>query len=227
MLQDYEPKQYGNRCVVTILPKGFLFSVVARNNAQLEDVHWMRVLIDPDDRLVVFAPVSGLEKKPGLLKLGTSQKGHKKLTAKGLIAQTPWIKSVAYLRDLEARKFEFRPYPGPLPPKPDIQGQSPWFIRLMPAFEESVVPSKIGNLDQGTKGIYRYLSANEVVYIGRGNIRDRYQSDPRRASWEISKIEYSTIEDDQKALEWEDWWLKRFRKENSGHLPRYNLIGGV
>ncbi len=60
------------------------------------------------------------------------------------------------------------------------------------------------------------MIGDEVVYIGKGSIRDRYQTDPRRASWGISKIEYSVIKDDQKALEWEDWWLKRFRKENKG-----------
>ena len=71
------------------------------------------------------------------------------------------------------------------------------------------------------------LIGDNVVYIGKGSIRDRYQTDPRRASWGISKIEYSVIKDDQKSLEWEDWWLKRFRKKNNGHRPKYNQTGGV
>ena len=71
------------------------------------------------------------------------------------------------------------------------------------------------------------MIGDEVVYIGKGSIRDRYQTDPRRASWRISKIEYSVIKDDQKALEWEAWWLKRFRKKNKGRLTKYNQTGGV
>ena len=223
MLKAYEPKQYGGRCVVTITPTSFKFSVLARDTAGLGDIHWMRILTDKDDRLVVFQPVSGLEKRPGLLKLGTSNKGHKTLTAKGLIAQTAWIGAVARLADVEARKFELREYPGPCPPG---KGERPWFIRLMPAFEESVVPSRVGSLGPGIKGIYRYFSGGEVVYIGKGIIRDRYQQEAERASWGISRIEYSIIEDDQEALEWEAWWIDRFRKENGGDLPRYNRVGG-
>lgn len=223
MLKAYEPKQYGGRCVVTITPKSFKFSVLARDTARLGDIHWMRVFTDEVDRLVVFRPVSGLERRPGLLKLGTSRKGYKTLTAKGLIARTAWIGAVARLADVEARKFKLRKYPGKLPPG---EGERPWFIRLMPAFEESVVPSRVGILGSGDKGIYRYFSDGEVVYIGKGIIRDRYQQESERASWGISRIEYSIIEDDQEALKWEAWWIDRFRKENGGNLPRYNRVGG-
>ena len=209
--------------MVTITPTSFKFSVLARDTARLGDIHWMRVFTDDDALLVVFQPVSGLEKRPGLLKLGTSIKGHKTLTGKGLVSRCPWIGAVARLPDVEARKFELKEYPGPLPAG---EGERPWFIRLMPAFEESVVPSRIGSLGPGPKGIYRYFSGGEVVYIGKGVIRDRYQQEPERASWGISRIEYSIIEDDQEALEWEAWWIDRFRKENGGDLPRYNRVGG-
>ena len=223
MLKVYKPKQYGDRCVVTLTPTSFKFSVLARDTARLQDIHWMRVFTDDDDRLVVFQPVPGMEKRPELLKLGTSKKGHKTLMAKGLIAQTPWIRAVAHLQDVEARKFELKEYPGPLPTG---RGATPWFIRLMPAFEESVAPSQAGSLGPDTKGIYRYVGGGEVVYIGKGNVRDRYQSEPERASWGISRIEYSVIRTDQEALEWEAWWIDRFRSENGGALPRYNRVGG-
>ena len=209
--------------MVTITPVSFKFSVLARDTARLGDIHWMRVSTDEDKRLVVFQPVSGLKKRSGLLKLGTHGKGSKTLTAKGLIAQNAWIGAVARLADVEARKFELNEYPGSLPPG---EGESPWFIRLMPAFEESVVPSRVGSLGPGIKGIYRYFSGSAVVYIGKGIIRDRYQQESERASWGISRIEYSIIEDDQEALEWEAWWIDRFQKENGGDLPRYNRVGG-
>ena len=225
MLKAYTPKYASGECVVRLTRTAFHFSVLARDTAQLQDIHWMRVHTDDDDRLVVFEPVSGMEKRPELLKLGTSKGGYKRLTAKGLIGETPWIKAVADLEHVQDRKFQMKEYPGPLPE--GLRGQGPWFISLIPAFEESVFPSQVPSLGPDKKGIYRYLSDGEVVYIGKGIIRDRYQAEPQRASWRISRIEYSIIEDDQKALEWEAWWIDRFRKQNSNHLPRYNQRGGV
>ena len=167
--------------MVTITTTSFKFSVLARDTARLKDIHWMRVLTDEDDRLVVFQPVSGMEKSSGVLKLGTSNKGHKTLTAKSVIRRTPWIWAVASVKAVAARKFELKEYPGPIP---SGEGEKPWFIRLMPAFEESVLPSQIGSLGPGVKGIYRYWSGGEVVYIGKGIIRDRYQQESERVSWE-------------------------------------------
>ena len=228
MIRTYEAKEQGIRCVVTMTPTAFKFSVRARDLAQLHDIHWMRVHTDDDERLVVFEPVPGIEKRPGLLKLGTSSKRHKTLTAKGLINSTPWIKAVSLLEHVESRKFDMEEYSGPLPK--GVRGKKPWFIRLMPAFEESVVPSRVGDLGPDKKGIYRYLSDGEVVYIGKGNIRNRYQEEPNRPSWRVSRIEYSVIKDDedgQKAMEWESWWIERFKEQNNGHRPRYNLNDGV
>ena len=212
--------------MVTVNPTSFTFSVEARDMANLKDMHWMRVHTDPDERLIVFEPFAGLDKRPGLLKLGTSNMGHKRLTAKGLIAQRPWIKAVAAL-PLEQRKFEIKPYLGPMPPsKKNGEARKPWYIQLMPAFEEFVIPSQIDRFAATEKGIYRYWSDDEVVYIGKGNIRERFQSETERKNWLVSKIEYSVIEDDQEAFEWESWWIERFREENNGHRPRFNKVGG-
>ena len=212
--------------MVTVSPTSFKFNVLARDTANLSDIHWMRVHTDANERVVVFEPFPGLEKVPGCLKLGTSSKGHKSLTAKGLIAQMSWIRAVAAL-DVEQRRFEIKPYPGPIPPSEgSSEPRKAWYAQLMPAFEESVVPSQINLMAPATKGIYRYWSGDEVVYIGKGSIRDRFQNERERKNWQLSKIEYSVIEDEQRALEWESFWIERFRQENNGHLPRYNLVGG-
>ena len=95
----------------------------------------------------------------------------------------------------------------------------------MPAFENWVLPSNIHTLNSDTRGIYRYRKADEIIYIGKGRIRERYQ-ELGRNSWGVSKIEYSEITDDDKALEWEEWWIDRFQQEHNGNLPRYNQVRG-
>lgn len=217
-LELYEPKQYG-KCQVTLYSTSFKFSAAARDLAGLGDVHWMRVHVDRKDRLVVFEPRPGPVKEQGCLKLGTSRAGHKTLTAKGLIAREQWIQSVARL-DVVDRRFELRRYEG------DVNG---WFIQLKPAFEESVSPSELHRLADDERGIYRYRGGNngsEVIYIGKGAVKLRFAQEPERKQWGVSKIEYSIVEDEQKALEWEAHWIERFRQENNGRLPRFNRVGG-
>ena len=102
----------------------------------------------------------------------------------------------------------------------------------MPAFEESILPSQISRLDSRIKGIYRYRGGNdgeEIVYIGKGSIKDRFEQEPRRRNWKIARIEYSAIAGDdseQQAYEWEAYWIQRFRHENNGNRPRYNRVDG-
>ena len=225
-LQTYQSKNFQGRCVVLMTPTGFRFSVAARDMAQLSQVNWMRLHTDSEARLIVFEPVPGLEKKPDLLKLGTSKKGHKSLAAKGLIAGMPWIQAVATQSSPEARRFDLKKYHGALPPPPGgNRGNQPWYIQLMPAFENSVFPSNLHALNSDTRGIYRYLKGNEVIYIGKGRIRERYQELVRR-TWEVEKIEYSEIAEDEKAFEWEAWWIDRFQQEHNGNLPLYNQVRG-
>ena len=227
-LETYQPKYFQGPCDVTITPTSFKFSVAARDAAQLLNIHWMRVHLDRQDRLIVFEPIPGLEKGPDLLKLGTTKsRGYKSLTAKGLIAKTRWIQAVAVECDVSARKFEMKKYPGSPPPLPpgSRRGNSLWFIQLMPAFEESVVPSRIHDLSPEAKGIYRYRKGDDVIYIGKGLIRDRY-NEIGRDDWEVSRIEYSILSDDQKTLEWESWWICRFQREHNGNLPLHNHVRG-
>ena len=67
-----------------------------------------------------------------------------------------------------------------------------FFFTVAPCFEcnnESIT------IPEGATGIYRYRNSDdEVIYIGRGNIRDRLRS-PERKDWDIAKVEYSLIND--------------------------------
>ena len=218
-LQSVKPSRTAGVCEVTLTQTSFRFSAAARDVANLHDIHWVQVHIDSEDRLIVFEPKPGLERVANCFTLGTSKKGYKTLTAKKLIKEQKWIASVASL-GISERKFELRRYEA---------GFKAWYIQLIPAFELSVKPSEIDKLTADDKGIYRYRGGrdgNEIVYIGKGTIKDRYRDSPERKEWRIVRIEYSLIEDDQRALEWESYWLRRFREVNNDRLPRFNLING-
>ncbi|MCY3821476.1 MAG: hypothetical protein OXH52_19340 [Gammaproteobacteria bacterium] len=121
-----------------------------------------------------------------------------------------------------------KPYLGPVPsPAPgERSGSACGYIRLMPAFEESITPSRITESRDDLKGIYRYLGGGdgqEVIYIGKGSIRRRFQEEAARRQWNVSRIEYSALDDDQTAYEWEAWWIQRHREEH-GDRPRYNSV---
>ena len=220
---------------VTVTPRGFVFSAAANKLAGLGSILWMRVHIDADDRIVVFEAMSGRDPGPDMLKLGLTRgkmDGNRRLVAKGT-ASIPWIRAVAEYPSLEARRFELKPYGGPMGQVKDLgRRHGLWYIQLRPSFEDSILPPAIEFLDSGAKGIYRYRGGddgNEIIYIGRGSIRNRFQDETRRKQWKVTRIEYSILrgdEDDQMASYWEGWWLNDFQVNNNGRLPRYNLVGG-
>ena len=215
-LELYKPKSYDGGPNVTMTPGGsFKFSVKAAQMANMTEKHWVRIYLDHEHRLVVFELLGGLERPQDGLKL-QSTKGHRSVTAKGLILNTLWIKSVAISRKIDHRRFRLREYP-------DIKDA--WFIRLAPAFEESVTPDMVNTLGEAS-GIYRYLDAGgQVVYIGKGIIRDRFK-EPDRKEWGIVKIEYSILHRDNDQYEWESLWIERHKEANQGQFPVYNRVGG-
>ena len=84
----------------------------------------------------------------------------------------------------------------------------------------------ISFIDKDNKGIYRYKNSdNKVIYIGKGSIYERFTKDPQRRNWDISKIEFSVLNDDHESHKWERYYLDKFREEN-GVLPFHNKIGG-
>ena len=215
-LELYKPKSYDGRPSVTMTPGSFSFSVKAAQMATMAEKRWVRIYLDHEQRLVVFELLDGLDRPQDGLKLQSSKKGHRSVTAKGLILNTPWIKILAISRELEHRRFHLRKYP-------DIKDS--WFIRLAPAFEESVTPDLVNTLGEAS-GIYRYLDASgQVIYIGKGIIRDRFK-EPDRKEWGIVKIEFSVLHRDSDQYEWESLWIERHKEANRGQLPVYNRVGG-
>jgi len=84
----------------------------------------------------------------------------------------------------------------------------------------------ISKIPSDAKGIYRYWDKDVVVYIGKGNIKDRFR-EVGRSDWKFDTIEYSIINDENEQYEWESYWLEKFKEENSERLPYYNKIAGA
>jgi hypothetical protein len=97
-----------------------------------------------------------------------------------------------------------------------------WTINIRPSFETRVKTAK--EIGSGLCGIYRYWANDQLVYIGRGDIRGRANS-PERIDWVIDAIEFSVIDDSLEQEKWESLWLDEYRNEH-GALPLYNRIGG-
>lgn len=95
----------------------------------------------------------------------------------------------------------------------------------MPAFEYEVKRENYLKIPQNACGIYRYINGKDIVYIGKGNVRNRL-NEPTRKEWIFDTIQYSLIEDNNSQLEWESFWITRFKTENDDRLPSYNLISG-
>jgi len=123
-----------------------------------------------------------------------------------------WLRAAAAVPDRSARRYspEWRP------------AEKMWSINIRPSFEIRVPAAK--DIELGICGIYRYLSKDKIVYIGRGDIRARARSSDRE-SWEFDAIEYSVIVDVAEQEKWETQWLDDYRN-NHGTLPFYNRVGG-
>ena len=89
-------------------------------------------------------------------------------------------------------------------------------IQLFPSFERLVTLDELKDADAG---IYRLISNGEVVYIGKGMIKQH------RADKEFDKIEVSFVPLQEKQLEYESFHIDRYKK-SYGRLPMYNRIAG-
>jgi len=129
-----------------------------------------------------------------------------------VLKSVPWLKKISRLKDANHRRFTAR----------FDQRLGWWIIQMRPSFDRTVttqdqVPSEL-------TGIYRYIHKDEVVYIGRGLLRQRLRVSERE-DWDFDRIEYSIIDDKSQRKRWESEWLNLHEKAH-GKLPRYNRVAG-
>lgn len=106
-------------------------------------------------------------------------------------------------------------------PRRDVHGL--WVIELRPCFELRYGKLR-GEIGPEESGIYRYKMNNQIVYIGRGKLLERFGSSERQ-EWQFDYIEYSPLNNEDAERRWEAYWLERFRDAHN-RWPVYNRVGG-
>jgi hypothetical protein len=99
-----------------------------------------------------------------------------------------------------------------------------YYVEMRPCFESSLAIESIGKISDDLIGIYRYLYKNEIVYIGRGNLKER-SSSRERDDWQADRFEYSALSNKEECVTWEGYYIDKFL-EAEGRLPIYNLVAG-
>ena len=205
---------------LTISKSGINFSAKFIKSNNLEEKESVHFFSDPKNKYKLgfgFLDESG---GPGTLSLMKS--GRKGKTAGKTIKATELISKMSILQEIQKdpikqnRTFEI---------KNKKEDAGIFYVDLIPCFELKKQIEKVGDLDNSIKGIYRYRdSGNKVIYIGKGSIKERAK-DPGRREWGIRLIEYSIVEDEKMAYEWEDYYLEKYLEEH-GAKPPFNVIMG-
>ncbi len=178
---------------------------------ELEKFQFVRIFTDDEERKIGFEFLKDNSDTDTFKITGNREKGFY-FTSKDLFEKA-WVKKVSKMQGSNI-----------FPVKKESKL---WVIKLMPSFEHQVKRIESNKISSELKGIYRYLDANiNVVYIGKGNIRKRLLEE-KRSEWLFDYIEYSVIQDDELAYEWEAFWINKYRESKGGELPKYNMISGI
>jgi hypothetical protein len=201
---------------ITITPgEKIFFSAVFCRLAGLGPDKKVRIYVETDDRKLAFE--FGEEGRYALCQAGRSNRGNMPVamscSCAGLVRKLAWVEAVAHLPNRKDRRFT-----------PRKEGTK-WVIQLCPAFEQRNARES-EKIPADAIGIYRYLrDGSEVVYIGRGHIRDRL-AEAKRKDWDFDTIEYSIVKDPDAQSKWEGFWLRKYAERNKGKAPLYNVLLG-
>ena len=97
-----------------------------------------------------------------------------------------------------------------------------YIFNVIPSFEISKKPNEIpGDIT----GIYKCFNRDKhILYIGKGNIKSRIKEHLGKG-WELLKVDYSVIKDNDEMFKYEAYHLEQYKKENGAYPPE-NIIGG-
>lgn len=202
---------------ISIAPQHFSFNTMFSRNTELGPEKRVKIYIDEDDLRIGFEFVKEEEDSYALYRATGLKKGEKRVsmncTSVAIIKKFSWIEAVANLPNAKDRRFS-----------PKREGKK-WIIQLCPAFDQRKARESV-NIPSNVAGIYRYIKENgEIVYIGRGNIKNRLNSEERK-KWDFDIVEYSVIKDPDEQVKWEAYWLQKYKGNNNGKLPVYNKLSG-
>lgn len=148
-----------------------------------------------------------------LVKDGGGKKGLScVVTAKSLYNDVDWLKKFMK-NDDDAIERQFIPY----------LRDNETVINIMPNFENYT--NEIKNVPDEVSGIYKLKDGNEVVYIGRGQIKNRIADHKNKSEYKFDQVLYSVVNDEEKEKTAERFWIEKY-KEDKGVLPKYNKQAG-
>lgn len=200
--------------LVSIRRGGVAFNAAFVRSANIENKTHVSVRVDTDSFRIGFKFLDGpTDADCYALTRDGGGRGNGRWAQAGALVRIPWVASIVRIPDPGLRRF-----------KPTWSSvDSMWILTLCPAFEIRV--SAASEIPSNARGIYRYLRGNEVVYIGRGVIRSRFNASGRN-EWDFETVEYSVVPDEAGQVHWETFWLDAFVQKH-GKLPVYNRIGGT
>ena len=201
---------------ITISKSGFFFSAefIEKNKLTLNNYCQFFTSSENDYR---FGVSFSEEKQEGCFKIINTLRGKYKdnsmarsVTASSFFNNTPIFKELTKNNCRNRFSLKFNKQDGC------------YIFNVIPAFEISKKPTEIpGDIT----GIYKCFNKNKnVLYIGKGNIKSRIKEHLGK-EWEIAKVDYSVIKDNDEMLKYESYHLEQFKKDN-GAYPPHNLIGG-
>ena len=209
--------QGSNQPFVSISHSHFAFNAMFVRQADISPSKRVSIHVDEDERKIGFEFHDDEPKDSfALTRASGDKKGTKRqgvnCAASGFVAKYHWINCVTRLSNKD-RRFRLR------------KEGNLWVVQLRPSFELRKARES-ADISSDLTGIYRYVRENgEVVYIGCGNVKKRLQA-PERKDWDFDIIEYSEVPDPDHQVEWEDYWLNRFKEDNKGKLPFHNKQSG-
>jgi len=206
------------RQLLTLLRDSITFAAEFITSNNLQKCRSVKMLIDDDDPYFLgmrFFNEADVDGCLTLLKNNSVASNTRRVKSSGLYRAHKLLHLLSKQEAKSLRSFEI---------VKDID-EDFFKIYLRPMFENRVLwESK--NLIKPGIGIYRYLdSTDSVIYIGKGNIRDR-ASAQIRSDWGITEIQYSILKEDEQCFKWEAFYLEEFVKA-SGSLPVFNRIKGI
>jgi hypothetical protein len=202
--------------VLTISSSGITLSAKFIKDEGLEEKEAITFYRDDeDDYWLGFNLIETNNKPDSLALVFGKQSSSRNAKASEIINKSPILAKTQKLPNKNDRTFEILK-----DKKNDL-----WFIRLWPAFERAVRWEDRNQIPNEAMGIYRYTSKDgEIMYLGKGNIRNRANS-PERQGWGVWLIEYSSMESSEDALRWESFYLEDY-SNRYGVLPPLNRIKG-
>ena len=201
---------------ITISKSGFFFSAEFIDKNKLTDNNYCQFFTSNDSEYK-FGVTFSKEKNEGSFKIINTLKGKyrdksmaRSVTASAFFNSTPIFKELTKNKCKNRFSLKFS------------EADNCFIFNVIPSFEISKKPNDIpGDIT----GIYRcYDKEKYVLYIGKGNIRSRIKEHLSKG-WELSKVDYSVIKDNDEMFKYESYHLEQYKKDNGAYPPE-NLIGG-